>query len=151
MKRERKVEIDALRKRIAKLEAMEIREAEIRDAVEKVYNDFRSALEEASLSLEEVVRSRYREFKRVVEKIDKESEPVTASKPKARRKKAGRKKGRRKSAKPTLKIPAGKYSNIPPDTKAVFVVKERGPRPKLLKAHAESLGLDKFISECKKG
>jgi len=140
----RKKEIDALKKQIAKLEAMEAREAEIKDTVAKVYKEFKAQISKSGLTLEEVLRAHQKEVSRVLDRITKAND-ITSAAPKR-----GRKKKVKKPAVSTIKIPAGKYTNIPPDQKAVFNVSVRGPRPKLLKAHAEKLGLDKFLKECKK-
>ena len=147
MVQKRKKEINALRKQIAKLEAIEEREAQIKDTVKKVYKDFKAQASKAGVTLEEVLRAHTREVSRVMDKITGATEAGAA--PKRGKKKATRKKARKAKAS-TIKIPAGNYTNIPPDPKAVFKVSERGPRPKLLKAHAEKLGLEKFLSECKK-
>ena len=144
----RKKEIDALRKRIAKLEAMEAREIQIKDTVAKVYKDFKAQISKSGVTLEEVLRAHQKEVSRVLDRITNANGPTGAAPKRGRKKKA--KKKARKSAVTTIKIPAGNYTNIPPDPKAVFKVSVRGPRPKLLKAHAEKLGLDKFLKECKK-
>jgi hypothetical protein len=144
----RKKEIDLLRKKIAKLEAQVAREAEIRDTVSKIYKDLKSQISKAGVTLEEVIRAHHRDFLRIMDRIHKSDQEAASIKPKKSRKKA--KKAARKAKKATIKIPAGKYSNIPPDEKMVFEVKPRGPRPKILKAHAEKLGLEKFLKECKK-
>lgn len=148
MVQQRKKEITALRKQIAKLEAIEAREAEIKDTVKKVFKDFKDQAKKAGVTIEEVINAHQREISRVMDRITG-AEKSTAAKPGRKKKKASRKKAR-KTKVATIKIPAGKYTNIPPDPKAVFKVSERGPRPKLLKAHAEKLGIDKFLKECKK-
>ena len=144
----RKKEIDALRRKIAKLEAQEAREADIRETVGKILKDLKASLKKEGITLEEFVRAGHREFSRVMERIAA-AESISTPKKRGRKKKAKKRAGRKSKA-ATIKIPAGKYSNIPPDTKAVFVVNERGPRPKLLKAHAEKLGLEQFLKTCKK-
>ncbi len=149
MVQQRKKEISALRKQIAKLEAIEAREAEIKDTVKKVFKDFKDQAKKAGVTLEEVIHAHQREISRVMDRITGADKSSAAPKRGRKKKKAGRKKAR-KAKVATIKIPAGNYTNIPPDPKAVFKVSERGPRPKLLKAHAEKLGIDKFLKECKK-
>ena len=56
---------------------------------------------------------------------------------------------KKQRSKPAIQIPEGKYNNIPPDVERVFEVSLRGPRPKLLKAHAIDIGIEAFIEQCK--
>ncbi|MCU7916277.1 MAG: hypothetical protein KZQ65_10395 [Candidatus Thiodiazotropha sp. (ex Gloverina cf. vestifex)] len=49
----------------------------------------------------------------------------------------------------TIKIPAGKYGNLPAEPDKVFNVKEKGPRPKALKSYAEEIGLEAFLAQCR--
>jgi hypothetical protein len=48
-----------------------------------------------------------------------------------------------------VKIPAGKYTNIPSEPETLFEVKEKGPRPKVLKNYAEEVGLEQFLDQCR--
>jgi hypothetical protein len=84
-------------------------------------------------------------------KIEREESksPLVAKKAPAKKravKKAGRR-GTKRKAKTTVKIPAGQYT-IPSEPDRVFEVKDKGPRPKALKAHAEEIGLERFMAEC---
>jgi len=60
-----------------------------------------------------------------------------------------KKRQKRKAPVVTVKIPAGRYANIPEAPDQVFEVKEKGARPKLLKAYAEQVGLERFLQECR--
>jgi len=144
----RKKVIESLRKQIAKLEAMEQRELEIKETVQKLFKEFKAQLKQSGVTLEEVVRAHYREINRAMDKIKATDDSVSPAK-NGRKKSVKKKKSKKKKAS-SIKIPAGTYTNIPPDTKAEFKVNPRGPRPKVLKAHAEKLGLEKFLAECKK-
>ena len=83
---------------------------------------------------------------------EKEKQAPVAAKPN-RKKKASAKKGRGRSVKPkvSVKIPAGKYGNLPNAPDKVFDVKEKGPRPKALKEYAEEVGLQAFFDQCRIG
>ena len=83
---------------------------------------------------------------------EKEKQAPAAIKP-TRKKKASAKKGRGRSVKSkvSVKIPAGKYGNLPGAPDKVFEVKEKGPRPKALKEYAEKVGLQAFFDQCRIG
>jgi len=142
-----KSEINALRKQIEKLEAAAKREESIRDVLKDVNKKFRALLKNAGVTLDEFVASQQRSFANSLAKLEGKAAPKRSVK------KAVKKKGRRKTTRraSSIKIPAGSYSNIPPDNKKVYKVKEKGPRPKAVKAHAEALGIDKFLKECRTG
>ncbi|MEN8132283.1 MAG: hypothetical protein ABFS45_19315 [Pseudomonadota bacterium] len=143
-------EIEALRARIQKLEQQQEKENKEREALEGAHQHMMQVLEEAGLSFETFVRFNYKTIRRIVSKIDKEEvkkeQPVkTPAKKKVsvkRRRKAAR-------AKTTVKIPAGKYTNVPSEPDTVFEVKDKGPRPKVLKAYAEEVGLNDFFEQCR--
>jgi hypothetical protein len=145
----RKKEIDALRARITKLEQQQEKEEMERQALEETRDSILKILEDADVSFEAFVRFNYKAIRKIVTKIDREQSKTAIPKKTSVKKKVTKKRGRR-SARPktTIKIPAGKYTNIPSDPESLFEVKEKGPRPKVLKTYAEEVGLEKFLEEC---
>jgi hypothetical protein len=145
----RKKEIDALKARIAKLEQQQEKEEKERIALEETRDSILKILDDADVSFEAFVRFNYKTIRRIVSKIDKEQakpeRPVKAATKKKVVKKRGRKSARPKT---TVKIPAGKYTNIPSEPESLFEVKEKGPRPKVLKNYAEEVGLEQFLEQC---
>jgi F0F1-type ATP synthase alpha subunit len=147
----RKKEIDVLRARIARLEQQHEKEQQQRQALEETRDSILKILGDADVSFESFVRFNYKMIRRIVTKIDRElvkvERPVVKS---TTKKKVVKKRGRKPTkAKTTIKIPAGKYSNIPSDPETLFEVKEKGPRPKALKAYAEEIGLEMFLEQCR--
>ncbi len=143
-------EIEALRAKIEKLEQQQEKETKEREALEGAHQHITQVLEEAGLSFETFVRFNYKTIRRIVTKIDKE-EAKREQPEKAPAKKKVSVKRRRKAAraKTTVKIPAGKYTHVPSEPDTVFEVKDKGPRPKVLKAYAEEVGLDDFFAQCR--
>ncbi len=148
-------EIESLRNKLESLEEEKQKEEHERAALDGVYEELKRRLEQSEVSLDAFIMYIYRDAKRVVNKVERhrlkqdakaQAQTPTAEKPKATKKRAKKKRGKKKVA---IKIPAGKYTNIPDDLERVFDVKEKGPRPKLVKAHAERLGLDQFMDECR--
>ncbi|MCB1760137.1 MAG: hypothetical protein KDI68_10220 [Gammaproteobacteria bacterium] len=148
----RKREIESLKSKLARLEAEQAREEQSREALESAHAELLGRLQEADLDMEMFVRHYRKELGRILTRIDRRSTKsrTLAPAPKATRKKVVRK--RRKAAKPavpTVRIPAGSYHNIPPDEAQIYTVNERGARPKALKAHAQALGLESFLQQCR--
>ena len=149
----RKKEIDALRAQIAKLEQQQEKEEKERVALDETRDSILKILDDADVSFEAFVRFNYKTIRRIVTKIDREQvkpeRPVKTATKTA--KKQVVKKRRRKTAKPKaiVKIPAGKYTNIPSEPETLFEVKEKGPRPKVLKNYAEEVGLEQFLEQCR--
>ena len=147
MSRER--EIEQLRTKLAKLEAEQAREEQALEALESAHAELLGRLQEADLDLEMFVSRFQKEFRRILGKIDRQSvKKVPAAAAKSRPKKKAVRKRRRKPV-VVIKIPAGNYHNIPPETERVYKVGEKGARPKAVKAHAEQLGLEAFLAQCR--
>lgn len=154
--------IDTLQKQLAELEAAKEREAHESNVLEKVNADLQETLKVNSVSFDAFVRFAYRDIKRVVTKIEKEKgkeEAKPDQAPEGSVKKAGVKKATTKKKAPVkgkkgakkvavIKILPGRYTNIPPDTSVVFEIKDKGARPKVVKAYAEEIGVDKFMETC---
>lgn len=146
----RKKEIDALRARIARLEQQQEKEENERQALEETRDSILKILDDADVSFESFVRFNYKTIRRIVTKIEREQVKVERPAKPAVKKKVVKKRGRKPAkAKTVVKIPAGKYTNIPSEPETIFEVKEKGPRPKILKQYAEEVGLEKFLEQCR--
>ena len=141
-----------MRNRLASLEAEQERENRERETLDSAQAELLATLDGADISFEAYVRCFIKDIRKILTRIDREQskEPETAIKRRPGSKKQVTKKRKRRS-KPadTVKIPAGSYSNIPAEPEKVFLVKEKGPRPKVLKAYAEKIGLDAFLEQCR--
>ena len=147
-----KKEIDSLRAKIARLEREQKKAEEQEKALAGVQIQIEKFLKESGVSLETYIRSNLAQVSRIVAKIDREK----TKKPSAEQKQSGKKravtkKRRARAKKPSLsvRIPAGKYGNLPNAPEQIFEVKEKGPRPKALKAYAEEVGLEAFFKQCR--
>jgi TolA-binding protein len=149
----REKEIKALQAQLAKLVAEQEREEQLRETIGAVHQALKEQLAQAGVSMEEYVRSNYKEFRRLVERIARSQGDMMAPKKKAASKKkaaAKKKRARRKKARGGRKVvvPGGTYTNVPPETDKVFHVKIKGPRPKAIQEYAEKVGLEAFLREC---
>jgi hypothetical protein len=154
MSRQRKKQIEALQSQIEELKAEEEREQRERVILEEAYRALTEQLANAGVSFESFVRFSLKEVRRAMAKIDRqeapaEEKPVRRKAAKKRPVRKARARKSRKAAARPLKIPAGRYTNIPPEPEKVYEVKEKGPRPKAVKAHAESIGIDAFMEQCR--
>ncbi len=146
----RKKEIESLRARILRLEKLQEKEEKEKQALVDTQQKILKILEDAGLSFESFIRFNYKTVRRLITKLDKEQATAPKSEVKTVKRKAATKKRKKIiKTKTTIRIPAGKYSNIPSSPDTVFEVKEKGPRPKALKSYAEEVGLEKFFEQCK--
>lgn len=146
----RQKEIESLRARISKLEHLHEKEQQEKQALEDTHQSILKTLEDAGLSFESFIRFNYKAVRRVVTKIDKEQAKLALEdKTPVKRKVVTKRRRKAAKTKNTIKIPAGKYTNIPSEPETVFEVKEKGPRPKALKTYAEEVGLEKFFEQCR--
>jgi len=146
----RKKEIDALRARITKLEQQQEREEKERIALEETRDSIMKILDDAGISFEAFVRFNYKTIRRIVTKIDREqTKPERPVKVTAKKKVVKKRSRKTAKSKTRIKIPAGKYTNIPSEPETLFEVKEKGPRPKALKSYAEEVGLEQFLEQCR--
>jgi len=160
MSKEIQKEIQTLELRIQQLKTEKDKADKEQAVLTEAYSQLKSQLKDGGVSMESFVRYAYKDLSRAIAVVQREPAApapavAAAEKPVGRKvaakKKAARKPRARKAhpAAAALKIPAGRYSNIPPDTAAVFEVKEKGPRPKIVKAHAEQIGLGAFLEQCR--
>ena len=146
----RKKEIESLRAKILKLEQLQQKEENEKKALEETRQQILKILEDADVSFESFIRFNYKTVRRIITKLDKEQATPAQSETKTVKRKVSTKRRRKnKKTQTTLKIPAGKYTNIPSTPDTVFEVKEKGPRPKALKSYAEEVGLEKFFEQCR--
>ncbi len=147
-----KREIETLRAKIARLEKEQKQAEQQEKALAAVQGQIDKLLKDNGLSLEAYIRCNYVQVGRIVAKIEREkSKPVDAPAKRVSKKKHVTKKAAARSKKPrhTVKIPAGRYGNLPGAPEQVFEVKDKGPRPKLLKTYAEEVGLEAFFEQCR--
>jgi septation ring formation regulator EzrA len=145
-------EIESLRAKIARLEKEQKKAEQQEKALNSVRDQIDKLLKENGLNLEVYIRSNYTQISRVVAKIEREKgkQTTTPTASISKKKKVAKKRvSRRKKPNFTVKIPAGKYGNLPSAPDQVFEVKEKGPRPKALKAYAEEVGLEAFFQQCR--
>ncbi len=143
--------IQALQAEIDELKVQKEQAKKQRAALDEAYKALKAQLKEAGLSFDALVRFALRDVRRVLEQVDKETVPEQAPPRRKTAKKQAAPKTRGRKPAPGIKIAAGRYGNIPPDTEQVYQVKEKGPRPKSLKAYAEEIGIDAFLERCRLG
>ncbi|MEN8177774.1 MAG: hypothetical protein ABFS39_04060 [Pseudomonadota bacterium] len=143
-------EIESLRARILKLEELQENEEKEKQALEDTQQQILKVLEDSGISFESFIRFNYKTVRRIVTKIEKEQSTAPQIEAKTvKRKAAAKRRKKTTKVKPMIKIPAGKYSNVPGAPDTVFEVKEKGPRPKVLKSYAEEVGLEIFFKQCR--
>jgi len=163
MSKEIQKEIQTLELRIQQLKAEKEKADKEQSVLTEAYSQLKSQLKDGGVAMESFVRFAYKDLSRAIAVVQREpaapapAAPAAAAAEKPARRNVGAKKkvvrkARARKAAPApaaIKIPAGKYTHIPPDTAAVFEVKEKGPRPKIVKAHAEQIGLEAFMEQCR--
>jgi predicted RNase H-like nuclease (RuvC/YqgF family) len=144
-----KREIESLKAKIARLEA-EQKKAELeKKALTNASSQIDKILKDNGINFEIFVRHNYKRVKRIVQKLEGQAENANAkTKPSTKRKSTRKGRGNTKTV-ATIKIPAGRYGNLPNNPDQIFEVKEKGPRPKLLKGYAQEVGLKVFMSQCR--
>ena len=141
-------EIESLKAKIARLEKEQQKAEQETQALNTANEQIDKILKENGVSFESYIGYHIKKVSRIVQKLEgKQSTSAETPAKKTSKKKAVRK-GRRKAAL-TIKIPAGKYGKLPDQPDQVYEVKEKGPRPKVLKAYAEAVGLETFLSQCR--
>ncbi|MEJ2393967.1 MAG: hypothetical protein P8Z77_04155 [Candidatus Thiodiazotropha sp.] len=147
-----KREIESLKAKLARLEKEQQKAEAQEKALAVVQEQIDKLLKDNDLSLEAYIRSNQVQVSRILAKIEREKNAgAEAPAKRSSKKKAAGKKRSARSKKPTrtVKIPAGQYGNLPGSPDQVFEVKEKGPRPKLLKTYAEEVGLEIFLAQCR--
>jgi vacuolar-type H+-ATPase subunit I/STV1 len=143
-------QIDTLKAEISRLEKEQEKAEQEKRALQAVTKQVTSVLKENGVSLEAYIRFNLIKVSRIVQKFEAEQplnteKPVKTTAPSSRKKKTLK----ARKAKNIVKIPAGRYSKLPSQPEQIFEVKEKGPRPKALKAYAEEVGLEAFLEKCR--
>lgn len=144
-----KKEIESLRAKIARLESEQKKAEVIQKALSSTNGQIDKILKDNGISFEIYVRHNYKRISRILQKMEGESGQKKTKSRQSVKKRQARKGPRAAKATTTIKIPAGKYGNLPSDPDQVIEVKEKGPRPKVLKHYAEEIGLEAFMSQCR--
>jgi hypothetical protein len=142
--------IENLKAEITRLEKEQQKAEQEQHVLKEVSTKISSILKESGVSFDSYIAHHIKRVSRIVEKFEAKNGPNTPPPAKKPRKTRSVRKSR-KSAKPTItvKIPAGRYSKLPTQPETIFEVKEKGPRPKVLKAYAEEVGLETFLDQCR--
>ncbi len=143
-------QIESLKAEITRLEQEQQKTEQEQQTLKEVSAKISSILQESGISFESYITHHIKKVSRIVEKLEVRNGAKTTA-PAKKTAKARRAKKPRKSSNPTItvKIPAGRYGKLPNQPEAVFEVKEKGPRPKALKAYAEEVGLETFLDQCR--
>ncbi|MBT3058285.1 MAG: hypothetical protein AB2637_07525 [Candidatus Thiodiazotropha sp.] len=142
-------EIEGLRAKIARLEN-EQKKAELqKKALNNASGQIDKILKDNGINLDAYVRHNYKKISRIMQKIEGESAQAKTKSRKSTKKRVARRGGRSAKTAAAIKIPAGRYGNLPSNPDQVIEVKEKGPRPKILKRYAEEIGLEAFMSQCR--
>jgi len=144
-----KREIDTLRAKIARLEKEQKKAAQEKQALANVQSQIDKILKDNGISFEVYVRNNQSLISRVLAKIERVKDKGDPPAKPVSKKKVATKKRRSQKTSTQIKIPAGQYGNLPSDPELRYVVKEKGPRPKALKAYAEEIGLEAFLATCR--
>ncbi|MBW9260202.1 MAG: hypothetical protein K1566_17940 [Candidatus Thiodiazotropha sp. (ex. Lucinisca nassula)] len=143
-------QIDSLKAEITRLEKEQQRAEQQQKALKEVSTRVSALLKESGVSFESYITHHIKKVSRIVEKVEAKNSTKAASQA-GKTSKTRRAKKPRKTSKPniTVKIPAGRYGKLPNQPEVIFEVKEKGPRPKVLKAYAEEVGLETFLHQCR--
>ncbi|MCG8014863.1 MAG: hypothetical protein JAY97_01515 [Candidatus Thiodiazotropha sp. 'RUGA'] len=142
--------IDSLKAEITRLEKEQQRAEQQQKALIEVSAKISTLLKESGVSFDSYITHHIKRVSRIVEKVAARNSTRSASQAGKTRKTRSAQKPR-KTSKPniTVKIPAGRYGKLPNQPETIFEVKEKGPRPKILKAYAEEVGLETFLHQCR--
>ncbi|MES9991542.1 MAG: hypothetical protein ABW098_06275 [Candidatus Thiodiazotropha sp.] len=141
-------EIESLRAKIARLENEQKKAEMQKKALADASGQIDKILKDKGINLETYVRHNFKKISRIMLKIEGQSTQRKTKSKKSTKKRRGRRGGPTAKA-AAIKIPAGKYGNLPDNPDHVIEVKEKGPRPKVLKSYAQEIGLEAFMSQCR--
>jgi prefoldin subunit 5 len=144
-----KKEIESLRAKIAQLENQQKKAEMVERAVANANSQIDKVLKDNGISFEAYIRHNHKKVSRIIHKLGDQTDKLKAQAKRSTKKKPARKSRQDAKTTATIKIPAGKYANLPSDPEQVFEVKEKGPRPKPLKAYAQEVGLEAFMAQCR--
>jgi prefoldin subunit 5 len=144
-----KKEIESLRAKIARLENEQKKAEMAKKALTNANSQIDKILKDNGISFEAYIEHNQKRVSRIINKIEGETDKLKAKTKRSTKKKAPRRGRQGAKTADTIKIPAGKYGNLPSNPDLVFEVKEKGPRPKLLKGYALEIGLEAFMNQCR--
>ena len=144
-----KKQIESLKAEIARLENEQQKEELVKKALASANGQIDKILKDNGINFETYIRHNHKRVSRIMQKLEGETDKVKAETRRAAKKKTTRKSRQTSKTVATIKIPAGKYGNLPSEPDQVFEVKEKGPRPKVLKGYAEEVGLETFLNQCR--
>jgi predicted nucleic acid-binding Zn-ribbon protein len=144
-----KKEIENLRAKIARLENQQKKAEMAEKALANANSQIDKILEDNGITLEDYLRHNHKRVSRIILKIEGKTDKLDGKTKRATKKKAAQRSRQGAKSAATIKIPAGKYTNLPSNPDQVFEVKEKGPRPKLLKDYAQEVGLEAFMNQCR--
>lgn len=144
-------EIASLQAKLESLKAKEKLEHAQRQSLQKAHDQLIKAVKDAGITVDQYISLFMGDFKRSFNKLVREhakAKEEAKPQPKTTKKKRRGRTAKSKAAS-SIKIPAGVYGNIPSAPGQKFEVKAKGPRPKLVKAYAEEVGIETFMKKCK--
>ncbi|MES9824041.1 MAG: hypothetical protein ABW127_06380 [Candidatus Thiodiazotropha endolucinida] len=144
-----KKEIESLRAKITRLENEQKKAEIVKKALVSANTQIDKILKDNGINFEAYIRHNYKRVSRIIQKIEGKSDKTKAKTKRSTQKRSARRGQRIPKTAAAIKIPAGKYGNLPSNPDRVFEVKEKGPRPKLLKGYAEEIGLEAFMNQCR--
>jgi phosphotransferase system IIB component len=144
-----KKQIDSLKAKITRLENEQKKEELVKKALANVNDQIDKILKENGINFETYIRHNHKRVSRIMQKLEGQTDKVKTDTKRTTKKKASRKSRQGAKTTASIKIPAGKYGNLPSNPDQVFEVKEKGPRPKVLKGYAEEIGLETFMEQCR--
>ena len=144
-----KKEIESLRAKIAHLENQQKKAEMVKKALANANSQIDKILKDNGISFDDYIRHNHKKVSRIIHKIEGKTDKLKAKTKRSTRKKAVRRSRQGGKTAAAIKIPAGKYTNLPSNPDQVFEVKEQGPRPKLLKVYAQEVGLETFMDQCR--
>jgi predicted nucleic acid-binding Zn-ribbon protein len=144
-----KKEIESLRAKIARLENQQKKAEMAEKALANANSQIDNILKDNEISLEDYIRHNHKKVSRIIHKIEGKTDKLDGNTKRTTKKKAVRRSRKGAKSAVTVKIPAGKYANLPSNPDQVFEVKEKGARPKLLKDYAQEVGLEAFMNQCR--
>lgn len=144
-----KKEIESLRAKIVRLENQQKKAEMVEKALANANSQIDKILKDNGISFETYIQHNHKRVSRIIQKFDGQTDNLKAKTKRPAKKKTSRKNRQGAKAAAAIKIPAGKYGNLPSNPEQVFEVKEKGPRPKVLKGYAQEVGLEAFLNQCR--
>jgi chromosome segregation ATPase len=143
-------QIESLKAEITRLEKEQLKAEQENKALKKASAQVSATLKDCGISFEAYISYNLKKVSRIVNKLEgQNTEKPESTNQKSVKTQPARKRRRANKAEISIKIPAGRYGKLPAQPEQIFEVKEKGPRPKVLKAYAEEIGLEAFLDKCR--